>query len=299
MNLIPITQAEPISETQSRNLPLATAVEHRTSAITLDLRENTSVPGQILDVCLDWRNICGDPEIMKLELLSYWTNTLENETKMTSDEVDNIIQLLFHQDLLWYKELYKSAPLVPKDTLAVFMGYDQDYDWSDGYLIGKGEKCRWVAIMPKLYKDYSKDWVDEYYNALLINVYASAWKKHNTQIIVEMGFTKNNDEEESLCPYAILIDKDMLSPILFAIKNDIKVVVTDKLNASDMDKIEEHGKWGWSTKKPEYKPSPTFAQNNITFNKTEEYSSISTFVEPYVKFQLNWEALKENATVLI
>ncbi|RZD41430.1 MAG: hypothetical protein CXT73_04940 [Methanobacteriota archaeon] len=270
MNIIPITQAEPISEPQSRNLPLAEAVAFASNDTFID------------------------NEFKKLTVLRSWIDTVENGDILKSDEVDDILQQIFHLDLLNYKEQYARIQYANSRTNII---------QSPAYLIGIGKECRSAAVSPNLYKykykDNTNDWVNEHYNALLLKIYSSSWVQKE-KIIVEMGFTKNNEKEESLYAYAILIDKEMLTPILFAIKNDIKVIITDKFETKDGTYIEEEpGKWGWSIKKAEYKSSPLFARNNITFNKTEQYSSISTFVKPYVKFQIDWNELNRNATVLI
>jgi hypothetical protein len=307
MNNIQVVQAQPILETQSRNLPLAEVVAQAeqevstlTNNISIDLSKYLSVPSRLLTIAMDDPNV--DSELKKLVFIRYWQDLLKDTVIVEKKQIDDIIHMIFHMDILSYKiQLY---------NIDTWKDYEANR-WADPnfgsvpkpkYLILIGMESRSALVWPNLYIDYTKKYIKEHYNGLMMQLFIGAWEKRETHIHVEMGFARNNNEVDSLHPYSILIKKSMLKQILVAIKSDIKIVVTDR------DSIDCGGRWEevdgvktclWSSEKVEYKPSPSFGSNNITFNKTEEYSTITSFVEPYVKFQIDWGSIRQDAVVLL
>ena len=83
MQFVPVAQATPITSDRV-DLPIATVEESSDMRLSLDLREDTSIPGDLIKITLDRKE---EVEVIKLRIFKHWI-----ESKgMTKDKVDDFL----------------------------------------------------------------------------------------------------------------------------------------------------------------------------------------------------------------
>jgi hypothetical protein len=293
MQFLPIAQATPITSERT-DLPMATVEESSDTRLSLDLRENTSIPGDLIRITLDKKE---DIEIIKLQIFKYWI-----ESKgMTKDKVDDLLMMLFYLD-----------SSVIERRIAMCDCAEYFTSWKPKYMLLNGMRCRSVAVAPNLVemKDPNNPeatYID-YYSGIMKKLYATGWK-NKENVIVEAGLIPGYQlfENPSVHPYCITIDKKILEKILMAVSQGIKVIVSDMKTIKNREKGGTFWKEKWideticySDTPCDYKASPQFARYGIDFKKDESYTTVSAFVEPYITCQIDWNNLQSGkACVLI
>lgn len=291
MNTLPLTQAVPVSNLNASRMPVATLVieaEPQQSilhnGIAIDLRTDEEIEAKIATKIISM-NLDTDiePSLKMLVLIRYWQEQHGKNISLDKQSVDDILHMIFHVQSQAFKNMMDS------DDIQYLCKGEIDQT----YLLLQGYAYRSVSISGDLYKQTSKAGVKKHYSGILMKVFYESLKQRDS-FIAEMGFIKN-DDDDSLHPYAIVIKKSILPQILEAVARGVKVVIKDQLRVPN-------GVISWCTDKYSdvtYNPSPNFRANNITYNKTEEYNSITSFVDPYIKFEINWNLLNPNAVVLL
>lgn len=293
MQFVPIAQATPITS-ENTDLPIAIVDESSDTGLTLDLRENTSIPGELIQITLDRKE---EIEIIKLKIFKLWIDSKE----MTKDRVDDLLMMLFYLD-----------SSVIERRIAMCDCEEYFTHWKPKYMLLNAVRCRSVAVAPNLVemKDPNNPeatYID-YYSGIMKKLYATGWK-NKENVIVEAGLIPGYQlfEKPSVHPYCITIDKKILEKILIAVSQGIKVIVSDMKTIKNREKGGTFWKEKWedeticySDTPCDYKASLQFRRYGIDFKKDESYTTVSSFVEPYITFQIDWNNLQSgNACVLI
>jgi len=286
MQFIPVAQATPITSDRV-DLPIATVEESSDMRLSLDLREDTSIPGDLIKITLDRKE---EVEITKLRLFKYWIDS----KGMTKDKVDDLFMMLFYLDSVTIQSSINEYDYDHK----FWKGFVPDDYGKPKYMLLNGMECRSVAVSGNLVEmsdpnDPEATYID-HYSGIMKQLYGTGWRNKES-MIVETGLIKGQ-KEGSVYPYCILIDKKILKRIFQAVSQGIKVIVSD-LETIKNRKKERGGWWEntsicYSDTPCDYKCSPRFTEYGIEFKKDENYSTVSSFVEPYITFQIDWNNLE-------
>ncbi len=286
MQFTPVAQATLITSDRV-DLPIATVEESSDMRLSLDLREDTSIPGDLIKITLDRKE---EVEIIKLRLFKYWIDS----KGMTKDKVDDLLMMLFYLDSVTIQSSINEYEYDHK----FWKGFVPDDYGKPKYMLLNGMECRSVAVAGNLVEmsdpnDPEATYID-YYSQIMKQLYGSGWREKEN-MIVEAGLIKGQ-KEGSVYPYCILIDNKILKRIFQAVSQGIKVIVSD-LETIKGRKRERGGWWEntsicYSDTPCDYKCSPQFTRYGIEFKKDENYSTVSSFVEPYITFQIDWNNLE-------
>lgn len=286
MQFIQVAQATPITSDRV-DLPIATVEESSDMILSLDLREDTCIPGDLIKITLDRKE---EVEITKLRIFKHWIDS----KGMTKDKVDDLLMMLFYLDSVTIQSSINEYNYDYK----FWKHYVPDDFGKPKYMLLNGMECRSLAVAENLVEmsdpnDPEATYID-YYSQIMKQLYGSGWRNKES-MIVEAGLIKGQ-KEGSVHPYCILIDKKILKRIFQAVSQGIKVIVSD-LETIKNRKKERDGWWEntsicYSDTPCDYKCSPQFARYGIEFKKDENYSTVSSFVEPYITFQIDWNNLE-------
>ena len=284
MQFIQVAQATEITSDSREDLPTANATPVEINTLSLDLREDNNIPGELVKITLDKDE---DYELTKLRLFKYWIESKQ----MTKKTVDNLLIMLFYLDSGTIQTSINEYDYV-------FNFWKPFTPWKPKYMLLNAKECRSVAIVDNLVdmmdpNDPEATYID-HYSGIMKQLYGASWKDRDSTI-VEAGLLKGS-KEGSVHPYAILMDNKILERVFQAVSQGIKVIVSD-LETIKNRKKRRAGYWEntricYSDSPCDYKCSPQFTKYGIEFKKDENYTTVSSFVEPYITYQIDWNNLE-------